>query len=75
MAICVFAYLRIWVVQVQKKTQKNYRRHHLKKNVPKCSFAYLRICFQVKEITALFQIEMENVLSNIAKFNAKGISK
>jgi hypothetical protein len=31
MATCVFAYLYIQVVRASKKSQKNYRRHHLKK--------------------------------------------
>ncbi len=30
-----------------------HKRHHLKKNVPMCSSAYLRICLRAKEITAL----------------------
>ncbi len=52
-AICVFfAHLRIRVVRAPIKSRKNYRRYHLKKNVPKCSFAYLRICFRLEEITA-----------------------
>jgi hypothetical protein len=51
--MCIFAYLRIWVVWAPNKSQKKYIRHHLKKNVLKYSFVYLCICFQVKEITAL----------------------
>jgi hypothetical protein len=37
--------LGAWFSAHAKKTRKNYRRHYLKKKVPKCSFAYLRICF------------------------------
>ncbi len=53
MAIGIFAYLHIWVIWAPTKSPKNYRRHHLKKYVPKCSFACLGICFGGKEITAL----------------------
>ncbi len=43
MRICIFAYSGGLDA---KKSQKNYRRHHLKKNVPKC---LLRICVFVFE--------------------------
>jgi hypothetical protein len=52
------AYLRISVSgqqQNHKKSRKNQERiirHHLKKNVPAGSNAYLRICIFSKEMTA-----------------------
>jgi hypothetical protein len=47
--ICIFAYLgAIGCQKITKKLQKT----PFEKNVPKCSFAYLRVFFQVEEITA-----------------------
>jgi hypothetical protein len=44
MVICVFAHLRIQVVRVPKKSQKNNRRHHLKKKILS---VLLRVCIFV----------------------------
>ncbi len=46
--ICVFAYLRIWAPTKSQSRAIKYRRHHLKNNVPKGSFGYLRVCTRAK---------------------------
>ncbi len=55
--MCVLAYLRIWMVWMPK-IKKKLQKTQSEKNVPKCSFAYLHISFQVKEITALRKVKL-----------------
>jgi len=58
-------------VCVATKTRCNAqvrKRHHLKKNVPTYSFAYLRTCLRAKKITALASYKrLHTELQNLGK--------
>ncbi len=51
--MCVFAYLHIQAPTKNHKAGLKIHKTLSEKNIPKCSFAYLRICFEGKKHTAL----------------------
>jgi hypothetical protein len=69
MAMCVFAYLRVRVVWVPKKSRKNYSRHHLKKILSFC----LRIFIFVFKSKKSQPNNMFKVLQNLAPFGSRPI--
>jgi hypothetical protein len=54
--------LRICGTNKITRHAREYKKHNPQKNVPKGSFAYLRICFPTKEITALVEAAQRKTL-------------